>query len=95
MTEEQKKVYDSLDIEGIQTKLSELMLEIGRRSGDKDADTTLFHHVKEKFTTDEMAYVVCVHVGLKLKDILEKDPKVKAMIQMMRHFDSLDKVMNK
>ena len=75
--EEDKKIYENLDFKSITKKVQDSMIDIISVSGPEEG-YTLFHKVKERFTHDELAFVVNVHVAEGLRDILanlKKNPE--------------------
>jgi hypothetical protein len=71
------------------------MLVMARLSPDKDGvEEDFFNHVKESYTHDELAYLTAVHIGEKLKTLLQSNPNVTALVTLLRQADSLAKRMN-
>jgi hypothetical protein len=69
--EEDKKIYENLDFKAINKKVTESMMDILKFPG-AESGHLLYHNIKERFTTDEMAFLTSVHVAESLKDILTK-----------------------
>jgi hypothetical protein len=69
--EEHRKQYDCIDFTALNHKVITSMMDIVQLPSP-DESFTLFCKVKERFTEDEMAFLVCTHVAEKFRDILQK-----------------------
>ena len=79
--------YKALDHKVMNEKAADCMLEIVRaESPDKDEE--LFCYVKNKFTHNELAYIACIQIGLRVKKSLEDNPEIIGVIKMLRDADA-------
>jgi len=78
--------YKALDHKVINEKSADCMLEIVR-SDSPNKDEELFCYIKNKFTRDELAYMACIHIGLRVKQHLEDSPETIGIIKMLRDAD--------
>lgn len=84
-----KESYDALDTKAIAEKIAHSMLLLARMKDSEDG-LTLFDHVNENFTKDELSYISCVHIAQKLKAALESDPTSAMAITLIRKLDDIE-----
>lgn len=89
--EENKTGYKSLDCDSLNEKITGTMLVISMKSREEDAAEQVFNHIKESYSVDELAFIASIHIGEKVKNALQENPRLVELVNMMRHLDDISK----
>ena len=74
---------EGVDQQRVSEKMATFMLQIAKTAHKNDPELDM-KHVRENFSIEEMAYVVCVHAAGRVMAVLEANPDLNKMVDIIK-----------
>ena len=79
---------EGVDQSRVSEKMATFMLHIAKNAHKNEPELDM-KHVRENFSIEEMAYVVCVHAAGRVMAVLEGNPDLSKMVDVLKAVEDL------
>jgi len=81
--EESKKIYTNINVDNINDKMAEAMMELMK--GNVTCGADLYHIVRTTLTPEECVYLVTIMIAERTHKSIKENPMIMLLASMARH----------